>query len=68
LLVLPSLTAPPLERNGFRTPGMQQDLGRHIIVARDYTAVAQSARLSLHDEHPERPAGLGHQGTPCLLV
>src|SRR5208283_5770736 len=42
-------------------------LARHIIVTHDGAAVAQAARLSLHDEHPERVAGLHDQGTPCLL-
>src|ERR1700756_2265097 len=42
-------------------------LARHPIVAHNSAAIAQATRLSLHHEHPERVAGLRHQGTPCLL-
>jgi hypothetical protein len=42
-------------------------LARHVIVVHDGAAVAQATRLSLHHQHPERAAGLDHQGTPCLL-
>src|SRR6185312_5762869 len=41
-------------------------LARHAVLAHDGTAVAQAARLSLHHEHPERAAGLGHEGAPRL--
>ena len=40
----------------------------NIIIARDGTAVVQPARLSLHDEHPERLSRCGHQRAPHLPI
>lgn len=42
-------------------------LAGHVVVPHQRAAVAQTARLPLHHEHPERVAGFPHQEAPGLL-
>src|SRR5579884_2355580 len=58
------LSRAPPGRCGDQTHALLHFAG-NLVVAHDGAAVAQAAGLPLHHEHPQRVAGLHHQGASC---